>query len=237
MNQSAPFFVVASTTALLLVACLLSSSWSTVEASPSLSSTRTSSCRNPHIRQRSTQSAPFGVGVASRKKGLTASCKRSSLSSQEEVALTIMRMPRGGGIFQDPAVKNDFFGTPNTFVPPAYPMFDIAFMVGYAALIYAMPGSVGSLHKMIHIAWEVVHIVLVGITNYGVKAFFPNKPTLPLKLMYVFDASWTVFLALMPFILDQGSETWNLFWHIAGVVSLLSVPLLDFKADVRKSSE
>ena len=155
-----------------------------------------------------------------------------------------MRMPRGGGggggipIFQDPAVKNDFFGTPNTFVPPAYPMFDVAFMIGYAILIYAMPGSIGSLHKMIHIAWEVVHIVLVGITNYGVKAFFPNKPALPLKLMHTFDASWTVFVALMmPFLLDQGSGAWNMFWHIAGVVSLLSVTLLDYKADARKSSE
>ena len=90
---------------------------------------------------------------------------------------------------------------------------------------------------MIHIAWAVVHSVLAGITNYGVHTFFPNKPTLPLKLMYAFDTSWTVFVALMPFLLDQGSEAWNMFWHIAGVVSLLSVPLLDYKADVRKSSE
>ena len=87
---------------------------------------------------------------------------------------------------------------------------------------------------MIHIAWCATHIVLVGITNYGVPTLFPNKPALPLKLMYSFDASWAVFVALMSFVLDQGSEAWNLFWHIAGAVSLASIPFLDFKADVRK---
>jgi hypothetical protein len=147
-------------------------------------------------------------------------------------------VPRGGGgILQDPAVRNDIFGTPNTLVPPAYPLLDAIFVVGYSAIIVAMPGSASSLHKLIHIVWAGLHVILVAITNYGVDAFFPNKPTLPLKLMWAYDASWAVFVFLMPFLLDQGSDGWNLFWHITGAASAASIPFLDYKADVRKGSE
>mmetsp|Transcript_253 Transcript_253/g.478 ORF Transcript_253/g.478 Transcript_253/m.478 type:complete len:222 (-) Transcript_253:638-1303(-) len=154
-------------------------------------------------------------------------------SKQPHLALLV---PRGGGegvmLMQDPPVKNELFGTPNTLNPLAYPALDAFFTVAYFSVILAMPGGATDLHKLIHIAFASVHVLLAYLTSYGVKASFPNHPKLPLKIMYAFDMFFVVTVSLLPLFLDQGSKFWNVFWHAIGASLLVFLfPFLDYNAN------
>jgi hypothetical protein len=122
--------------------------------------------------------------------------------------------------------KHFLLGTP-TLPPWTYPLLDAAFIVTYSYICYFL---LTGRTRLVHAIWCGLHVPLAIITNYYSRFLylFPNLPIVPLPIMYLYDATWAVFIILSPFFL-QYNKAWHMLIHMIGSFSLLSLAFLDPK--------
>jgi hypothetical protein len=164
------------------------------------------------------------VGVADRSRTTTSSTTLSSHpDDRADAVVTKNKKQRFSFFFKK---RHFLLGTP-TLPPWTYPLLDAAFIVTYSYIVYfLLTGTT----RLAHAIWCGIHVPLAVVTNYYSRFFyiFPNIPIVPLPFMYIYDASWAVFIILSPFFL-QYNKAWHMLIHTIGAFSLLSLAFLDPK--------
>jgi hypothetical protein len=182
------------------------------------------------------QASPFAADIDNLLLG-----RKSSPSAMLRNKMnSILLHCRGGAVAKKRAVsspstprcykKHVVWGTP-TMPAFLYPILDAAFIVAYPCVaLFLLSGRARVVHAII----AVGHIPLAMLTDYSCTSrkypkaiLFPNWPVLPLKFMYLFDATWCVFASLSPFFLEYPNRMFDYIFHAIGIMAFGLLGFMD----------